>query len=174
MIKKISDNMALLVHKSVQGFIKPVYDERVRTYCTLPYPNHPHGCPMYNKRKECPPQAPHFYEYFDITKPFTFIIVSFNLRNHAEVMKLRHPHWTEKQCRNPLYWQNSIRKVLRDTCNELRTEDEDYTLIPEAMGIDVIATAKLIDIDIIFPPKVIVKKVAILGSTLYYNIYLTK
>lgn len=28
-IKKINDNMALLVHKSVQGFIKPVYNERV-------------------------------------------------------------------------------------------------------------------------------------------------
>ncbi len=148
------------------GSIHPVMDEKVRSYCKLSYPGHPKGCPMFGKRPECPPQAPIFYKHFNKDKPFTAIIVEFNLKNHAMNMKLRHPEWTDKQCRNPLYWQNGVRTVLKFQCKITIKSDEDYTLIPEAMGINVIETMKQIGIDIEFPVKDIVRKVAIIGTIL--------
>jgi len=35
----------------------PVIDYSVRGLCAKSYPNHPKGCPNFNKRKECPPKA---------------------------------------------------------------------------------------------------------------------
>jgi predicted metal-binding protein len=39
-----------------------------------------------------------------------------------------------------------------------------YTLIPEAMGLDVVKTMAEVDIKIEFPPKEWVKKIAIIGT----------
>ena len=144
--------------------IIPVLDFGVREYCTLPYPGHKKGCPMFGKRKECPPQAPLFDKHFDMTKPIFAAICEFDIWKHAVRMFNKHPHWTDKQCRNPLYWQNSVRKMLKEFCEEFCREGLVYTLIPEAMGMDVVKTMAKADVKIEFPPNIIVRKVAIIGS----------
>jgi predicted metal-binding protein len=152
--------------------VKPVIDYNVRTYCTLMYPGHPKGCPMYGKRPECPPQAPMFEDYFDIDKGFVAVVCEFDIVQHQFRMLSEHPHWTERQQRNPLYWQNSVRKALTTSCRHYvedsargpRINDKlEYTLIPEAMGVDVVATMRAVKIHIEFPALTIVRKVAIIG-----------
>jgi len=143
-----------------------IIDAKVRGYCTLPYPGHPRGCPMFGRRPECPPEAPMFDEYFDMTQRFRAVVCEFDLAGHAARIKAKHPHWTQRQCCNPLYWQGSVRSQLKKTCESIRVTDEIYTLIPEAMGVDVIATMKPVGIDIVFPAYDPVRKVAIVGRTL--------
>jgi predicted metal-binding protein len=150
----------------------PVIDHKVRTYCTLPYPGHPKGCPMFGKRPECPPQAPLFEKFFNMKYGFTAVVCELDLAAHAAKMLEKHPHWTIKQCRNPLYWQNSIRKALREYCWVLENginipktwNPVQHTLIPEAMGLDVVATMKSVGVNIVFPVTDTVRKVAIIGT----------
>lgn len=148
--------------------VQPVIDYKVREYCILPYPGHPKGCPMFGTRPECPPQAPLFEDYFDMGKEFVAVVCEFNLAKWMADMKELHPHWTERQQRNPLYWQQSVRKRLRDKCIDWLMENEGknlaYTLIPEAMGLVVMDTMKAVGVEISFPPQDFVRKVAIIGT----------
>ena len=123
-------------------------DERARNgvWCTLPYPNHKKGCPNYGKRDTCPPKAPKFE---DITKPPYFAVwVTFNLKEHARRMKEKHPKWSERQCRCVLYWQNTVRKRLKELSYMVKEiyEKEYGELIvleiPEANGINVFKLSK--------------------------------
>jgi len=118
---------------------------------------------MYGKRLECPPHAPLFEDYFDMSKDFTAVVCAFNLGEHARKMLAKHPHWTDRQCRNPLYWQGTVRKKLKVLCQNFIGTDQVYTLIPEAMGLDVGATMATVGVFIDFPPIETVWKVAILG-----------
>jgi len=69
----------------------------------------------------------------------------FNLEYHAETMKLRHPEWTPRQCRNLLYWQNIVRKDLKSAVKAamgfLRCDGVSYC--PEGLGVNVFVTARL-------------------------------
>lgn len=116
-----------------------VVDDRARdgTWCKMPYPNHPKGCPNF---PGCCESRPHFTEYHGFD--WIAVVEKFNLKNHAEAMKEKHPHWTERQCRNLLYWQNGVRKRLRE-----KAESIAYPLmgdiildIPEANGVNIFAT----------------------------------
>jgi predicted metal-binding protein len=88
-------------------------DYRAREWCKLPYPNHPKGCPNYNKNPECPPQAPRIEDWLDLNRQHWFIVVEFDLDAFAKRMKEKHPGWSDKQCRCCLYWQNIPRKELK-------------------------------------------------------------
>ena len=93
-------------------------------WCTLPYPNHKKGCPNYGKKDYCPPFAPRFE---DITiDPYYLVIETFNLEKHANRMRERHPKWTERQCRNLLYWQGGVRKRLKEKAYALREMVEEF------------------------------------------------
>lgn len=145
--------------------ITPVFDEKTPTYCTLPYPGHPKGCPMFGTRKECPPEAPHLRDFLDLTYPVIALVCSFDLAGHMRRMKEAHPHWTERQQRNPLYWQNGVRKRLTENCMALCQGDQDYvyTLIPEAMRVNVVETMARVGVQIIFPATDVVHKIAFVG-----------
>ena len=53
-----------------------VFTEKTKLWCQLPYPNHPTGCPNYNKNPLCPPNSDykksilkdynHFYLFYAI------------------------------------------------------------------------------------------------------------
>jgi hypothetical protein len=57
-------------------------------------------------------------------------------------MKKKHPNWSERQCRNLLYWQNGVRSRLRKkTESYINPLSDDIILeIPEACGINMIET----------------------------------
>ena len=116
-----------------------IVDNRARdgTWCRLYYPGHPRGCPNFPK---CCESRPHFnsfngYEWFAVVEKF-------DLKAHAEAMKKKHPHWSERQCRNLLYWQNGVRRRLREKADSIAFPlMGDVILdIPEANGVHVFDT----------------------------------
>jgi hypothetical protein len=151
-----------------------VIDERARdgTWCALPYPNHKKGCPNIG-REGCPPIAPKFEDIAD--PPYYAVVVPFNLKEHAEKMLKKSEQrrdeyfkkakaeakendtfidmtkapkiWTDRQCRNVLYWQGGVRKKLKEQAYKLKEQLEDafggnflVLEIPEANGVNVFTT----------------------------------
>lgn len=145
----------------VNGIIIIDYD--CRNFCTIPYPNHPKGCPNFNKNKECPPKVGFVEDIFDFDKDLFFVIEEFGLRAHMTLMKEKHPHWSVLQCRNLLYWQGGVRKKLKDKVKGFIKPDMIYTLLPEAMGVMVIDTAVKLGIPIEKTPENKVFKIALVG-----------
>ena len=154
----------------VHGII-PVIDNTVRQLCYAPYPNHPKGCPNYNNRDICPPKAFLFEEYFDMKKEFIAVSVLFNLAEHVEKLRIKHPNWNIRQLECCLYWQGKVRKELKENvCHMLKIYGSKLrpklaaTYCPEAMGVNVTETMARVGINLEWPPKNIVRKIAIIGS----------
>lgn len=151
-----------------------VIDLKVRGYCKFPYHGHKNGCPNFNMHEECPPKIKTVDNYFDLTKDLFFIIIEFNLKNHIEKMKQKHPEWTFIQLKNLLYWQNGVRKDLRNMVENFINNHKDrnlliYTLLPEAMGIDVFSTINKIGIPIERNPINKIFKIALVGYNINKN-----
>lgn len=118
-----------------------VLTDRTLVWCTLPYPNHPKGCPKYGSGK-CAPDLPHITEALDFDEPIYIAFSQFDLGFHERKMKARHPHWTRRQCRNVLYWQGTSRAEMRRRAKLTKTVTQSDTIIecPEGMGVNVYAT----------------------------------
>ena len=143
-----------------------VIDYRARDWCKLPYPDHPKGCPMYNHKVGCPPQAPLVSDYFDLNKDHYFVVVQFDLRAHIGKMKAKYPAWSDRQARCVLYWQGSVNRTLKEKC-KLHSFQQGgllYNLCPEAMGVNVIKTCKALGLPIKPRPTDTVFKVGMLGA----------
>jgi len=134
-------------------------------WCKLPYPGHKQGCPNYGKKKGCPPFTKKIHDI--IETPFFLSIQSFDLEKHAKKMKEKHPNWTDKQCRNLLYWQKSVIKRLKDESYQFaRTQGDNFVVleVPEANGVQVFETCKKVGILLDKNPGKIVYKVMIIGK----------
>lgn len=132
------------------------YDERARNgvWCRMPYPDHPHGCPNY---PDCPKQYPDFKTLSGYS--WTAITETFDLKAHAAEMKTKHPQWGDRMCRNLLYWQNGVRKRLRDKAHVYaRPLFGDIVLeLPEACGVNVVSTMKRVGVEIKRNPETVIK-----------------
>lgn len=138
---------------------------KAREWCKLPYPDHPKGCPNYGYHKTCPPDAPLIENFIDIQKPMYLIVVEFNLGIHVRRMLQTHKGWSERQARCVLYWQAGVNKSLENECALFRWSHPFMltTRCPEAMGVNVIATAQSVGIPIKVKPIEIVYKIALAG-----------
>lgn len=99
-----------------------------------------------------------------------FIVETFDLDAFSNSMKVLHPQWSDKQCKCCLYWQNGVRKRLRQKCDSFIATKKGYTytLIPEAMGVNVFRTAHRHKLMIRKNPAV-VYKVALVGMARNYG-----
>lgn len=139
-------------------------DHKFRELCKNPYYNHPRGCPNYGKRKTCPPQQKLFFDVFD--SDFYLIFTKFDLKNHIDKMRKKHPNWTEKQLYCCLYWQGTARKNLKEEIKRFKKLSPRHyaTTCPEAMGVNV--TQLMLDntgINLEWPPKNRAYQIAIAG-----------
>jgi hypothetical protein len=137
------------------------------TWCSHPYPGHPHGCPNFMRGCTNRPAfndpvkgiGIHYTQWFAVLEEF-------NLDAHAVMMKKKHPGWSERQCKNPLYWQGGVRKRLKEKAWKLHPQLKDwghiYVSIPESWGVNVFETMRLVGVIIDQHPH-IVKKVAFIG-----------
>lgn len=93
---------------------------------------------------------------------------TFDLIHHSEKMRKRHPQWTDRQLKCCLYWQNGVRNRLKKQCETFSGYSSGliYTLIPEAMGVNVFRTAYKNGIVLRRNPE-IVYKIAFIGYRLY-------
>jgi predicted metal-binding protein len=155
---------------------KLVINYKVRGLCTTPYPNHPKGCPnFYKNRPDCPPQAPKIEDFFDLHYPIGIVYVTLDFLSHRNKMKQLHPKWSDRQVDCCLYWQPKLNKLLkekvyeglrqyhREICSKRASLSCQATFCPEAMGVNVTASMKNIGITLEWPPKNIVRKVALIG-----------
>lgn len=141
-----------------------VVNSDAREWCRLPYPDHSYGCPNYDQRTSCPPQAPLVYDFIDSDGLCWLIVVAFDLQKHVARMKEAHPSWSDRQARCCLYWQGSVRKQLKSKASQLATIIGGvYTLCPEAMGVDVFSTLHKHNVPICRNPTETVYKVALVG-----------
>lgn len=140
----------------------------LKRLCIISYSSHRKGCPNYNKKKGCPPNVRMFDYYFDMTKPIYAIYNAFDIKSHMAKMKEKHPHWTDRQCRNPLYWQKGARKKLKEHIAQFHSlfSDENFavTTVPEAMGVNVSETMKNIGIILTWPPEKFAYQIALAGK----------
>jgi hypothetical protein len=137
------------------------YDPMARgTWCQFPYPRHPKGCPNFDKG--CTVKRPNFTVIRELYTWYA-VVETFDLKSHAEKKKIDHPGWSERQCRNPLYWQGAVRKRLRKKAESL---NGDIILdIPEACGINVFETMANVGIVLEKKPQTVIK-VMIVGRKL--------
>ncbi|MFX0093338.1 MAG: hypothetical protein ACFFBD_16400 [Candidatus Hodarchaeota archaeon] len=144
---------------------KLAIDYRAREWCLRAYPGHPQGCPNFGKKQTCPPNAPLIEDWLDLTKQHWFVVNRFNFLSHVQRMKEKHPEWSERQCRCVLYWQGSTKKALREFCLTFVREHPNmiFSLVPEAMGVHVLRTARLLGIPIRARPNEFVYKIALIG-----------
>lgn len=144
-----------------------IYDVRVRDWCKMPYPDHPHGCPNYDKKDICPPKVCMVDEYFDTDKPVGFVVTEFDLGAHVQKMLEKHPEWTMRQARCVLYWQSRARKVLKEATDEaLSTSEFDLaSYCPEAMGVNLFRTMRNVGVTLKKNPTSIVYKINMVGHS---------
>lgn len=145
--------------------VTPVIDRRVRSYCKLPYPGHAQGCPNFDRRAICPPQAPRFEELIDLDCPIYCIYYRFDLSDHVPRLRKSHPDWSERKLRCCLYWQGTARKQLKIKCAFFRQDHPDYIILtcPEGNGVDIDATVKQIGIELQWPAIDYAYKIALAG-----------
>lgn len=139
-----------------------VYDIRARngSWCCHPYPGHSRGCPNFPK---CPQKFPDFETLRDKYQWYAVIEV-FDLKAHAKRMKEKHPDWTDRQCRNSLYWQGSVRKRLRINAMAGAAAYGSVLLsVPEACGVNVFETLREVGIILERTPDT-VRKVMLVGK----------
>ncbi|MBU7045018.1 MAG: hypothetical protein HXS54_01165 [Theionarchaea archaeon] len=137
-----------------------------RSWCKIPYPGYPGGWPNFGKKPECPPQAPLLKQFLDLEKPHFLAIHCFDLGAFSERMLKDHPGFSEKQARNPRFWQKHVYSMLKLEIGSKLQGDQIYTLVPEAMGVNVFDTLKDWEIPIMQNPDQIVFKVAVVGTPL--------
>jgi hypothetical protein len=161
----------LATYYKMQGYIirriVPVIDYSVRTLCAKKYPGHPHGCPNFNKKEGCPPEAPYFDKVYDLNRPVFAVCNIFALSDHVKKVQAKHPEWTYRQASCLLYWQGGARKIHRalvdkHLASSLSGCSAEYC--PEAMGVDVTASLASVGVHLEWPPKNYVLQVALIGD----------
>ena len=137
-------------------------------WCTLPYPNHKNGCPKFGKSKNCPPFAPYF---LDLYKPEVYLaFMRFNFGEYLEIKRELHPDWTERALVNPWHFQGHLKSRLKDFVkSQLDKPDfENFTAIygAEEMGVNMHLTARMAGIELEWPPRKNMYRIALLTQAL--------
>ena len=85
-------------------------------------------------------------------------------------MKAIHPDWSQRQVECCLYWQPKARKQLRAEINIFAFSITQYVMrvltTPEAAGVNVTATMKMVGIELEWPPRSRTYQVALAGMEL--------
>ncbi len=149
----------------------PVIDSSVRGLCRRPYPNHPSGCPNWNKKERCPPKALALGDIIDLRNTVFVIYNKFDFGEHVRRMlctPTKKGPRTQRQAECCLYWQGTARKQLRQVVRGFlrwsRPARPVVVSTPEACGVNITATMKHIGIELEWPPKQWAYQVMLAGT----------
>ena len=142
-----------------------IIEVRFQGMCRLPYPDHPRGCPNFDNKLGCPPRQPLFDAVIDLSRPVFAIVTEFDLAGQITKMKRAHPEWSERQLACCLYWQPAARKNLKLATWNFLARYPNYFVdtCPEARGVNVTETLSQVGIQLEWPPRSIVRQVALAG-----------
>ena len=148
------------------AIVVPVVEPSVRGLCCKAYPLHPKGCPNFNKKQGCPPQALLIGELLDPSAPVWAVWNVFDFAVHVAKMREAHPDWSERQLACCLYWQPKARAALR---NEIRVFLDSHSGLgvvacPEACGVNMTATMQGIGVALEWPPVTKALQIVLAGS----------
>ena len=145
--------------------VQVVVDKGVRALCVKAYAGHAKGCPNFNEKPGCPPQAPMIEDVLDLSQPVFAIWNFFDMAGHVAKMKAKHPDWSDRQLRCCLYWQAGARKKLKETIRAFLREQGRLKVVgcPEACGVNVTETMKSAGIILEWPPVSIAYQVVLAG-----------
>ena len=110
------------------------FSKKTRIWCRLPYPNHPKGCPNFNKNPLCPPKAEYLENIINNYNFFYLVYASFDLRRHRNRMLLLHPKWSDRQANCLLYWQGSVKKSLKEYIKKIFLKNKEKKIYIFASG----------------------------------------
>jgi hypothetical protein len=74
----------------------------------------------YDSSPLCPPQAPYRVDLLEKYNYVELVIATFEFGKYIERMKLEHkgdPFWTEKRMKAVIYWQHSVKKIMKEYIN---------------------------------------------------------
>jgi len=137
--------------------------KEIKELCKRKYKGHNKGCPNIEKCKV----IPFFDDIEKINKEYYYLLyANFQYDKYQELRKLEKSEWTDNQVRCVLYWQNSVKKLLKETLEyiyewngfyvnniyilgcgsgfKLSFQNQVYSM--ESVGINVFSTLKLNDI----------------------------
>lgn len=160
------------------------FTHKTHTWCTLPYPGHKKGCPNFNKNPLCPPNTKIMENILENYNFFYLILANFDIFKYSNYLIDKHPEWSERKARCLLYWQKSVKKLIRAYISNILSKnpnnqfylfssgagenipilDQDEIYSMEAAGIDVIHSLINNNIEIEIKPKKKVKLVNLLCS----------
>lgn len=153
----------------VRGPVPAVCQPRgFNRWCTLPYPDHKDGCPNFGKRADCPPFAPYF---LDAYKPEVRIaFMRFDFEEYLKRKREIHPDWTERALVNPRHFQGHIVSKFKEFVR-FQTETPEYKnyqaiYSPEAMGVNVHLTVRGAGVELEWPPRKEMYRIALLAESL--------
>jgi len=160
-----------MTRKSEVVQVVPVIDKSMRVLCKLAYPNHPKGCPNWNKKDTCPPKAPLLESVIILSEPVYLAYNAFDFGGHVKRMKDKHPNWSDRQTECCLYWQGTARKQLRQRVESFLADFPypqclEVLYCPEACGVNITATMQSIGITMEWPPKTVAYQVALIGKAI--------
>jgi hypothetical protein len=135
----------IAIEKSVLGPVDAVCDRKIRKLCAYPYPAHPKGCPNVGR---CTTKF--FGDVF--ASRVHVAALRFDFATYRAMMARKHPNWSDRQLRNPLYWQGYCRKQMRDYIKKVTPLGWHALWIPEAMGVNLTATCRKVGIKLQWPP----------------------
>jgi predicted metal-binding protein len=154
---------------SVKGPVEVVCKPKgFNRWCTLPYPKHKNGCPNYGHRVTCPPQVGYFLDMFH---PEVYLaLLRFDFKEYLSEKKRLHPDWTERAIRNPFHFQTHLRAELSKSTEALlsKPEYQNYKCLynAEGMGVNLHLTSRLVGVELEWPPKDNMYRIAILAKPL--------
>lgn len=105
-------------------------------------------------------------EVIDLDRPVYAVYHVFDVAAQAEKMRASHPDWTERQLRNSRLWQHTAQAGLKTEIAAFLSHNPGYLVVPypEAAGVNVTATMALAGINLQWPPKTTVYKIALAGE----------
>jgi hypothetical protein len=132
----------------------------VKLLCSYSYKGHKKGCPNVENCKN----IPFFDKIREINKKYFYLLIAnFDYEKYQEIRSLEKPEWSRNKIRCVLYWQNSVKKMLKENIEfifENNFLENDYLYIlgcgsrfklsfqkevfsMESTGINVFSTLKL-------------------------------
>ena len=116
------NNLVEIHEKEIPGS-SIVFTELTRKWCQLPYENHKKGCPNFNKNDTCPSRCKYRKDILEKYDKFTLVYAVFNFQQYKEIRMKEHPDWSEKQAGCVLYWQSSIKKMLKGHIRHIKYDE---------------------------------------------------
>lgn len=155
------EKLSEINHKEIKLNTIIYYPEIFELLCYYPYPDHPKGCINIDKCRNL--NVPYFgtllhngdYRYYYL------IYLNFDFKRYKELRKNGNPGFfnTENRLKCLLYWQNSLKKIIKDFIEALWKQNNGFYVLGcgsgfglsfqkrvasmEAVGINVFSTMKL-------------------------------